>query len=119
MRVGAADEGTCGVTSALRSARLAVNLIGSAINYANRLIGSSITSQSTGGDHVPLYGSRLEPGASEGSMTGCLGTKDFRAFGLSRRVLQLTRSLDAVLPGSQKYGHIYPITYITLCPTIL
>ena len=33
--------------SALRSARLAVNLIGCPINYANRLIGSSITSQST------------------------------------------------------------------------
>ena len=33
--------------SALRSARLPVNLIGSPISYANRLIGSSITSQST------------------------------------------------------------------------
>ena len=33
--------------SALRSARLPVNLIGSPINYANRLIGSPITSQST------------------------------------------------------------------------
>jgi O-phospho-L-seryl-tRNASec:L-selenocysteinyl-tRNA synthase len=33
--------------SALRSARLLVNLIGSPINYANRLIGSPITSQST------------------------------------------------------------------------
>ena len=37
------------VTSALRSARLPVNLIGSPINYANRFIGSPITSQSTGG----------------------------------------------------------------------
>ena len=34
--------------SAFRSARLPVNLIGSPINYANRLIGSPITSQSTG-----------------------------------------------------------------------
>ena len=34
-------------SSALRSARLPVNLIGSPINYANRLIGSPITSQST------------------------------------------------------------------------
>ena len=33
--------------SAFRSARLPVNLIGSPINYANRLIGSPITSQST------------------------------------------------------------------------
>ena len=33
--------------SALRSARLPVNLIGSPINYTNRLIGSPITSQST------------------------------------------------------------------------
>ena len=33
--------------SALRSARLPVNLIGSPIKYANRLIGSPITSQST------------------------------------------------------------------------
>ena len=33
---------------ALRSARLPGNLIGSPINYANRLIGSPITSQSTG-----------------------------------------------------------------------
>ena len=33
--------------SALRSARLPVNLIGSPINYANRLIGSLIISQST------------------------------------------------------------------------
>ena len=37
-----------GTSSALRSARLPVNLIGSPINYANRLIGSPITSQSTG-----------------------------------------------------------------------
>jgi hypothetical protein len=35
------------LSSALRSARLPVNLIGSPINYANRLIGSPITSQST------------------------------------------------------------------------
>jgi hypothetical protein len=34
--------------SALRSARFPVNLIGAPINYANRLIGSPITSQSTG-----------------------------------------------------------------------
>ena len=34
--------------SALRSARLPVNLIGSTINYANRSIGSPITSQSAG-----------------------------------------------------------------------
>jgi hypothetical protein len=34
--------------SALRSARLPVNLIGSPINYANRLISCPITSQSTG-----------------------------------------------------------------------
>ena len=44
--------------SALRSARLPVNLIGSPINYANRLIGSPITSQSTAPAcrlrHVPL-----------------------------------------------------------------
>jgi hypothetical protein len=33
--------------SALRSARSPVNLIGSPINYANRLIGSPVTSQST------------------------------------------------------------------------
>jgi hypothetical protein len=33
--------------SALRSARLPVNLIGSPINYADRLIGCPITSQST------------------------------------------------------------------------
>ena len=33
--------------SALRTARLPVNLIGSPISYANRLIGSPITSQST------------------------------------------------------------------------
>jgi hypothetical protein len=33
--------------SALRSARLTVNVIGSPINYANRSIGSPITSQST------------------------------------------------------------------------
>ena len=33
--------------SALLSARVPVNLIGSPINYANRLIGSLITSQST------------------------------------------------------------------------
>jgi hypothetical protein len=32
---------------ALRSARLSVNLIGSPTNYANRLIGSPITSKST------------------------------------------------------------------------
>ena len=32
----------------MRSARLPVNLIGSPINYANRLIGSPITSKSTG-----------------------------------------------------------------------
>ena len=37
-----------GSGSALRSARLPVNLIGSPINYASRLIGSPITSQSTG-----------------------------------------------------------------------
>ena len=48
-----------GLASALRSARLPVNLIGipinyanrligTPINYANRLIGSPITSQSTG-----------------------------------------------------------------------
>ena len=35
--------------SALRSARLPVNFIGSPINYANRSIGSPITSQSTAG----------------------------------------------------------------------
>ena len=34
---------------ALRSAHLPVSLIGSPINFANRLIRSSITSQSTGG----------------------------------------------------------------------
>ena len=34
-------------SSAVRSARLPVNLIGSPINYANHLIGSPITSQST------------------------------------------------------------------------
>ena len=34
-------------SSALRRARLPVNLNGSPINYANRLIGSPITSQST------------------------------------------------------------------------
>ena len=34
-------------TSALRSARLPVNLIGSPITHANRLIGSPITSQNT------------------------------------------------------------------------
>ncbi len=39
--------------SALRSARLPVNLIGYPINYVNRLIGSPITSQSTGRT-VPL-----------------------------------------------------------------
>jgi hypothetical protein len=33
--------------SALRSARLPLTLIGSPINYVNRLIGSPITSQST------------------------------------------------------------------------
>jgi hypothetical protein len=38
----------CALPSILRSARLPVNLIGSPINYANRLIGSPITSQSTG-----------------------------------------------------------------------
>ena len=38
--------------SALRSARLPVNLIGSPINYANRLIGSPITSQSTVAVHA-------------------------------------------------------------------
>jgi syntaxin 5 len=42
------------VTSALRSARLPVNLIGSPISYANRLIGSPITSQSTGHDDESL-----------------------------------------------------------------
>ena len=36
------------VSSALRSARLPVNLIGSPISYASRLIGSPITAQSTG-----------------------------------------------------------------------
>jgi hypothetical protein len=41
------------MNSALRSARLPVNLISSPINYANRLIGSPITSQSTG--HEPMY----------------------------------------------------------------
>ena len=45
-------SGTPGVSrasaSALRSARLPVNLIGSPIDCANRLIGSPITSQSTG-----------------------------------------------------------------------
>jgi hypothetical protein len=43
--------------SALRSARLPVNLIGSPINYSDRLIGSSITSQSTApvaSDTLPL-----------------------------------------------------------------
>ena len=40
--------GATAVRSALRSARLPVNSIGSPINYANRLIGSPITSQSTG-----------------------------------------------------------------------
>ena len=43
----AAGTASCHVSSALRSARLPVNLIGSPINYANRLIGSPITSQST------------------------------------------------------------------------
>jgi hypothetical protein len=37
-----------GTASALRSAPLPVNLIGSPTNYANRLIGSPITSQSAG-----------------------------------------------------------------------
>ena len=37
-----------GGPSALQSARLPVNLIGSSINYANRLIGPPINSQSTG-----------------------------------------------------------------------
>jgi hypothetical protein len=37
----------CPACSALRSARSPVNLIGCPINYANRLIGSPITSQST------------------------------------------------------------------------
>ena len=36
----------------MRSARLPVNLIGSPINYADRLIGSPITSQSTGRDAI-------------------------------------------------------------------
>jgi hypothetical protein len=39
-------------TGALRSARLPVNLIGSPIKYTNRLIGSPITSQSTGLDQA-------------------------------------------------------------------
>ena len=43
------------LASALRSARLPVNLIGSPVNYADRLIGSPITSQST----VPRYLERL------------------------------------------------------------
>ena len=40
-------DGSTHEASALRSARFPVNLIGSPINHANRLIGSSIISQST------------------------------------------------------------------------
>ena len=46
-----------GAASALRSARLRVNSIGFPINYANRLIGSPITLQSTGcSPAVPCQG---------------------------------------------------------------
>jgi hypothetical protein len=38
--------------SALRSARVPVNLIGSPITYANRLISSPITSQSSAAAHL-------------------------------------------------------------------
>ena len=48
-----------GSTSALRSARLPANLIGSPISYANRLIGSPITSQSTGSACPAPAGARL------------------------------------------------------------
>ena len=52
---GAAPHaGTILQHSALRSARLPVNLIGSPIYYANRLIGSPITSQSTAAGARPL-----------------------------------------------------------------
>ena len=43
-----------GPTSALRSARSPVNLTSSPIHYANRLIGSPITPQSTGPDPEPV-----------------------------------------------------------------
>ena len=51
--------GAWGLISAVRSARLPVNLIGSPINYANRLIGSPITSQST------ASGSPMAPEAAQ------------------------------------------------------
>ena len=65
--------GECG-SSALRSARLPVNLIGSPINCANRLMSSPITSQSTvqlyirvsrlkcAGERSPLLGAGKAPG---------------------------------------------------------
>ena len=40
----------------MQNALLPVNLIGSPINYANRLIGSSITSQSIAHRHLDLNG---------------------------------------------------------------
>jgi hypothetical protein len=51
MRLETDDDMLISITaaSALRSARLPVNLIGSPVNYANRLIGSPINSQSTDG----------------------------------------------------------------------
>ena len=64
------------VSSALRSARLPVNLIGSPISYANRLIGSPITSQSTGcvdmqaGCQPPQSCTRLESFRGSGVWPG-------------------------------------------------
>ena len=53
MRLETDDDMLISITaaSALRSARLPVNLIGSPVNYANRLIGSPVNSQSTDSSH--------------------------------------------------------------------
>ena len=62
--------------SALRSARLPVNLIGSPINYANRLIGYPITSQSTARppqEPIPDTQRRQavpQTGSTRGTLTG-------------------------------------------------
>ena len=56
--------------SALRSARLPVNLIGSLINYANRLISSPITSQSTE-HHYGLQASGPKACSSGGTAQLC------------------------------------------------
>ena len=78
----------------MRSARLPVNLIGSPINDANRLIGCSIASQNTG----PVF----PQAAAE--------ARDYRAW---RRLQELNGQIAAL--RGQQAAIVTPVTPVERC----